>query len=107
MEAFVQEINLLYQYKEQLETTAQEWILLLRTLIHDPYDTTVGWYWFQRHSSQDIAVEDLLLVVGKGDKNADIRKRALQLLESTKICLTEDSSKRQDIREIILIVHFP
>ena len=92
------EINLLYQYKENLETTAQERILLLRTLIHDPYDVTAGWYWFQ-----DIELADLLLALGMGDKDAEIQKRALQLLELARICLTTDPSKRRNIRKIILM----
>jgi hypothetical protein len=92
------EINLLYQYKENLETTAQERILLFRTLIHDSYDHTAGWYWFQ-----DIEVADLLLALGMSDKDAEIQKRALQLLELARICLTTEPSKRRNLREIILM----
>ncbi|WP_196523071.1 DUF4062 domain-containing protein [Nostoc commune] len=93
----VHEINLLYQHKEQLETTPQEWILLFRTIIHDSYEIRPGWYWFQ-----NINIEELLFYLGVINSETEVRRRAFKILESAQICLTKDNSKRSELRKLIL-----
>lgn len=91
------EIHLLYQYRNELETTSEEWLEFLRAIISDTSDLKVGWYWFK---GADIT--DLLFYVAINDGNYNSRKQAIKILEAVEVCLTSVAEKRSEIRKSVL-----
>lgn len=77
------EMNLLYKYREQIETTSQEYAQLLRSVVASEADNVPGWFWF-RYMSEG-TLRNTLLLMSYEDTSATVRARSLQLLRDARI----------------------
>jgi HEAT repeat protein len=77
------EINMLYKYREKLQTTTTERFLLLRTLLSDSSAVVPGWFWFRDLKSE--ATIFLLLEIANSDPSEGVRIRVLLTMESGEI----------------------
>jgi Domain of unknown function (DUF4062) len=82
------EVNLLYKYREQLETAPEEDIELIRATIGDISDVKPGWFWF-RVMEEEIVPEFLFSFVIE-DGSDEVRAGALNLLTAGGINIPED-----------------
>jgi len=77
------EINLLYQYKEQVQLTESEKGLIFRSLVADSDDILPGWYWFR--DLELISVEVTLFWWATRDGDDAVREGAVKILKSVNI----------------------
>lgn len=95
------EINLLYKYKEPLETVLLEENLLLRTIINDNYHLCPGWFWYHPNNARE--VKSLLFTLAIQDPNENIRKRAVNILNSARVDLPREGTA-EDLTPLSLIL---
>jgi hypothetical protein len=82
------EIHLLYADREQLELIAPEFEIVIRTIIGDRFALTAGWYWF---SDLELpALADYLCDRAMRDPLAEVRARAIELLNDASLYPSED-----------------
>jgi hypothetical protein len=74
------EVNLLYKYRRQLETTPTEEAQLFRTMVADSGDVIPGWFWFRDLTEEDSTKR--LLWFALQDSSAEVRARAIRLLRT-------------------------
>jgi HEAT repeat protein len=81
------EVNLLYKYRAQLETTPTEEAQLFRTIVADN-DVMPGWFWFRGLTQEDLMKR--LLWLARRDSSEQVRARAIRLLRTARIELPKD-----------------
>lgn len=71
-------INVLFKYREELESAPRELYQLMRSLVGGLYDVRPGWYWFRNLTPEE--VEDNLSITALLDDDEHVRNRALDLI---------------------------
>jgi hypothetical protein len=79
------EMNLLYKYRKQLDTTVTEYLELFRSVLADSSGVVPGWFWFASLGPE--TVRDQLFGFSTRDSSSDVRRRALRLLLDAGISL--------------------
>lgn len=82
------ELNLLYKHRTRLETTFEERLHLLRTVIAMDDNVGPGWYWFRDDEPELIA--DRLFRLASTDSSSSVRSRALAVLTTASISIAKD-----------------
>jgi HEAT repeat protein len=82
------EVNLLYKYRDQLETTPTEEAQLFRTVVAGNSDVIPGWFWFRALTQEDLTKR--LLWLARRDSSAQVRARAISLLRTARIELPKE-----------------
>jgi HEAT repeat protein len=77
------EVNLLYKYRDQLETTPTEEAQLFRTIVGSNSDVLPGWFWFRELTEE--ALTTRLLWVAHQDSSAEVRTRTIKLMRTARI----------------------
>jgi hypothetical protein len=76
------ESNSLYKYREGLQASDEELLVILRTVLADQDDVTPGWYWFRNWPQDDLL--NLMLWIALGDGEAKARATSLRLLRGNR-----------------------
>jgi HEAT repeat protein len=82
------EVNLLYKYREQLETTPAEEAQMFRTIAGGNSDVLPGWFWFRELKEEDLTKR--LLWVAHQDSSAEVRRGTIKLMRTARIELPKD-----------------
>lgn len=77
----VHEVNLVYSRRKSWELSAEELMLIFRTMVIDEYDTRPGWYWFQ--GEEENVINDGLCSIAVAAKDKESKKIALTLMTKT------------------------
>jgi hypothetical protein len=82
------EVNLLYKYRDQLETTPAEEAQMFRTIVGGNSDVLPGWFWFRELTEEDLTKR--LLWVAHQDSSAEVRRGTIKLMRTARIELPKD-----------------
>jgi hypothetical protein len=77
----VHEVNLVYSQRKSWELSAEEFMLVFRTIVTDKYNTSPGWYWFK--GEEEELMDDGLCSMGVADKDKETREMAFTLMRQT------------------------
>lgn len=78
----IHEISLIYFYKEKIELSPDEIILIIRSLIGDESDLRPGWFWFKSIGKRKL--KKFIISRALNDNNPDVRKGAFSILVDLK-----------------------
>jgi HEAT repeat protein len=87
----ITDLNLLYQYRRDLETLPQERRIIFRSVIADDADVSPGWFWLNFATQEDLLVA--LTVIAVRDGNIATRRHALTTLTVLNMMPSADIKK--------------
>ena len=77
------EISQLYRHRSELETTASESFLIMRTVVADSSDVVPGWFWFRELKVEQLSF--LLFGLANDDPLPHLQTQAIQILRASRI----------------------
>jgi hypothetical protein len=79
------ELHTLYRYRERLQATAEEFYVVLKTILADGFDINPGWYWLRAHDSHWLI--DALVYIALFDGNTRVRVNSFEILRQTGVSI--------------------